>query len=130
MKLCHNSAAKINKSDPYKLQLFGMRHLLELRGLTNIDIMIPTHPYCHLLRCNHIRPNDRFHYIGPDVRLASSRDAEIMIERLQVTKQPRDEKELKRLARKDRPRKRSKGRSLRETVRKQAPAVTTARHNC
>ena len=34
--------------------------------------------------------------------MASPKDVEIMIERLQVTKMPRDEKELKRLARKDR----------------------------
>lgn len=101
LRLCHNSAAKTNKFSQYELQLFGMRHLLKLRGLTNIEIMVPTHPYCHLLRCLHIRSYDWLHYIRPTDRLASPRNIEILIERLQVAKKPRDEKELKRLARKD-----------------------------
>ena len=102
LKLCHSSTVKENKWSPYKIQLFGMRPLLKLRGLTHIDIVIPTHAYCHLWKCHHIWPDHRFHHIGDSNRRASPRDVEIMIERPQVTKMPRDEKELKRLARKDR----------------------------
>ena len=109
LKLSHSSVVKENKWSPYKIQLFGMRHLLKLRGLTNIDIFIPTHPYCHLWVCHHLRLNDRFHNIGSLDRLASPRDVEIMIERLQVTKEPHGEKELKRLVRKDWPNRVVKG---------------------
>ena len=105
LKLCHNSVVRDDRWSPYKIQLYGMRQLLKLRGLTDINIFIPTHPHCHVWPCPHIRRDDRFHgAVSVNrvwSRLVSPRDVGIMIERLQVTKQPRDEKELNWLAKID-----------------------------
>ena len=94
INLAHDATQWTPKGSPHKLQLHGMGSLLKLRGLTDFELHVPRILYCYESQCLH----DAAHR-----PLGNKKDIEDLVERLQGFKQPRDAKDLEKLAKKDFP---------------------------
>ena len=94
LRLSHDATSWAPKDSLHKLQLHGMGTLLKARGLTDLEVEVPSILYCYENQCTH----DAAHR-----PLGKNKDIEDLVERLQVLKQPREAKDLDKLAKKDFP---------------------------
>lgn len=86
LRLNHKSTTRPGKNSPYKLQLWGMRELLKLRGLTKLDIDIPSNLQCYTFWCDHV---PQVAQLGASHAWWKQPDIDALVERFQVLKQPR-----------------------------------------
>ena len=83
-----NFGTSCNIRAPNEARLLGMRDLLRVRGLTKVEVVIPTVLHCYCVRHRNIG--------GPPTDIAGSEGIAAMIRRLEVLKQPIDPEKIKR----------------------------------
>ena len=88
IQLSGSNYTSCNRQAPHEARLSGMKDLLRVRGLTKVEVVIPTILQCHCPRHRNIERSV--------TNIADSEGIASMISRLELLKQPIDPKKIKR----------------------------------